>query len=131
MSTPLWVDIADALAIHEKMIAQHGGSDGLRDKGLLESALAKPQHRFRYENAAIPNLAASYAAGVILNHPFIDGNKRTGFLLAVAFIEINGLRFTAAEVDAVVQTLALAAGACTEADYATWLSQNSNPNSPR
>lgn len=124
MSEPIWMDSVDALAIHEKMIAQHGGSARLRDRGLLESALAKPLHRYHYEAAAIPELAASYAARVVLNHPFLDGNKRTGFMLAVAFIEINGWRFSASEVDAVVQTLALATGELSEADFAVWLAQN-------
>ncbi len=129
MSEPIWMDSVDALAIHEKMIAQHGGSAGLRDRGLLESALAKPLHRYYYETAAIPELAASYAAGVVLNHPFLDGNKRTGFMLAVAFIEINGWRFSASEVDAVVQTLALATGELSEADFAVWLAQNATATS--
>lgn len=125
MNEPIWLDAIDALAIHEKMIGLHGGSTGLRDKGLLEFALAKPLHRYHYEKAQIPELAASYAAGVILNHPFLDGNKRTGFMLAVAFIEVNHWRFAADEVDVVVQTLALAAGALNEADYAKWLEKNS------
>lgn len=127
MSEPIWMDLVDALAIHEKMIAQHGGSSGIRDQGLLESALARPQHRNHYESAALPELAASYATGVVLNHPFVDGNKRTGFLLAAAFLEINGWRFTAEEADAVIQTLALATGALAEAGYAAWLTANSNP----
>jgi death-on-curing protein len=99
----------------------------MRDQGLLESALAKPQHRFFYESAALPELAASYAAGVVLNHPFVDGNKRTAFVMAAAFLEINGWRFTADEADAVIQTLALAAGELAEAGYAAWLTANSNP----
>ena len=116
----------DALTIHEKMLALHGGGSGVRDQGLLESALARPQHRFAYESSAVPELAASYAAGVVLNHPFIDGNKRTGFMLAIAFIEINGWRFAASEVDAVVQTLALATGELKESAYATRLAENSS-----
>lgn len=125
MTGPIWMDYVDALAIHEKMIGQHGGSTGLRDRGLLESALAKPMHRYFYEKAIVPELAASYAAGVVLNHPFLDGNKRTGFMLAVGFIEINGWRFSADEADAVVQTLALATGDLSEHKYADWLTQNS------
>jgi death-on-curing protein len=127
MIEPIWMDLVDALAIHEKMLAQHGGGSGVRDQGLLESALAKPQHRYFYESAALPQLAASYAAGVVLNHPFIDGNKRTGFMLAAAFLEINGWRFTADEADAVIQTLALATGELNEAGYAVWLEANSRP----
>ncbi len=126
MSEPIWMDYADALTIHEKMISQHGGAAELRDKGLLESALAKLLHRYFYATATIPELAASYAAGVILNHPFIDGNKRTGFMLAMAFIEVNGWRFGADEADAVVQTLALATSDLSEADFAVWLTKNSS-----
>lgn len=125
MTEPIWMNLADALAIHEQMLAQHGGGSGVRDQGLLESALAKPQHRYFYESAPLPKLAASYAARVVLNHPFIDGNKRTGFMLAAAFIEINGWRFAADEVDAVIQTLALATGELNEAGYAAWLTANS------
>lgn len=123
---PLWMEMADALAIHEKMLALFGGLPGLRDSGLLESALARPQHLFHYAKPALPELAAAYAAGVVRNHPFLDGNKRTGFVLAAAFLEINGCRFDAPEVEVVERTLALAARAIEEADYATWLSANTN-----
>jgi len=81
MTEPIWMGLADAWAIHAMMIAQHGGGSGARDQGLLESALAKPTHRYFYEFATLPEWAASDASGVVLNHPFIDGNKRTGFML--------------------------------------------------
>lgn len=125
MKEPGWFDRTDCLAIHEAMLAQHGGLAGVRDENMLESALAKPQHNFAYGKPDMPDLAAAYAAGIVLNHPFIDGNKRTGFMTAMAFLEFNGLEFTATEVDAVLQTLALAAGALDEAGYAAWLRQNS------
>ena len=125
MKEPVWFDRTDCLAIHEAMLAQHGGLAGVRDENMLESALAKPQHNFAYGKPDLADLAAAYAAGIVLNHPFIDGNKRTGFMTAMAFLEFNGLEFTATEVDAVLQTLALAAGALDEKGYAAWLLQNS------
>ena len=124
MSEPLWMELADALAIHEKMLVLFGGLPGLRDSGLLESALARPQHLFHYGQPALPELAAAYAAGVVGNHPFLDGNKRTGFVLAAAFLEINNCTFSAPEVEVVERTLALAVRAIEEADYAAWLTAN-------
>ncbi len=125
MKEPGWFDRTDCLAIHEVMLAQHGGLAGVRDENMLESALAKPHHNFAYGKPDMPDLAVAYAAGIVLNHPFIDGNMRTGFMTAVAFLEFNGHEFTATEVDAVLQTLALAAGTLNEAGYAAWLRQNS------
>jgi len=124
MSEPLWMELADALAIHEKMLALFGGLPGLRDAGLLESALARPQQLFHYANPNLTELAAAYAAGVVRNHPFLDGNKRIGFVLAAAFLEINRCEFGASEVEVVERTLALAARAIEEADYAAWLTAN-------
>ena len=124
MKPPLWLDRADTLAIHEMMLAQHGGLAGLRDDGLHESALARPQNIFAYGSRAIEDLAASYAAGIILNHPFVDGNKRTGFLLAATFLELNGREVTASEESVVEKTLDLAAGRLNEAGYAAWLKAN-------
>jgi death-on-curing protein len=129
MKEPIWVDRDDALAIHDKMLAQHGGLAGVRDEGMLASALAKPQNRFAYESASLPEMAGSYAAGIILNHPFLDGNKRTGFMVAAAFLEFNGWTFDADEADTVERTLALASGAIGEGEYAAWLKANSKrPN---
>ncbi len=125
MKEPGWFDRTDCLAIHEAMLAQHGGLAGVRDDNMLESALAKPQHNFAYGKPDLADLAAAYAAGIVLNHPFIDGNKRTGFMTAMAFLEFNGHEFAATEVEAVLQTLALAAGALDEKGYAAWLRQNS------
>ena len=118
------MDRDDCLAIHEMMLAQHGGLPGLRDEGLLASALAKPRHRYAYTSTSLPALAASYAAGVILDHPFLDGNKPTGFMLAATFLATNGIELTAAEESVVQQTIALASGAIKEAEYASWLKQN-------
>ena len=106
------------------MLAQHGGLAGVRDEGLLESALGKPLNLIAYGSPALPELAASYAAGIILNHPFMDGNKRTGFLVAVTFLELNGLEFVASEESVVKNTVALAAGELKESGYAAWLKKN-------
>jgi death on curing protein len=114
------------LAIHDLLLAQHGGLAGVRDEGLLESALAKPRNLFTYSSPPLPQMAASYAAGVIINHPFLDGNKRTGFMLAATFLELNGMAFMASEESVVEKTLALAAGELKEAGYAAWLKVNSH-----
>ncbi len=121
MKRPVWLDRTDCLAIHEMMLAQHGGMAGVRDEGLLESALARPQNLFSYGSPTMPEMAASYAVGIILNHPFVDGNKRTGFMMAATFLELNGLVFAATEESVVEKTLALAAGELNEAGYVSWL----------
>ena len=125
MRAPVWLLKETVLALHERLLAEFGGSSGLRDEGLLESALARPQNRFAHGTPTIFDLAASYAFGLVNNHPFIDGNKRIGFAAATVFLEINGCRFQAAEADATIQTLALAAGALDEVGYSRWLQANS------
>ena len=113
------------LAAHEQSLAQFGGSGGLRDEGLLDSALHRPLNLLAYGKPSPFDLAASYAFGIIKNHPFVDGNKRTGFIAAVVFLELNGYDFRASEVDATLQTLALAAGETSEAAFSKWLKVNS------
>jgi death on curing protein len=125
MKEPRWIRREECLALHDFMISQHGGMHGIRDEGLLESALGKPQYQFAYGNPTLMDLAASYASGVVKNRPFLDGNKRTGFMLGVGFLELNGWRFHAPEADAAIRTLALAAGDMTETAYAAWLETNS------
>jgi death-on-curing protein len=125
MKKPVWLDRTDCLAIHEMMLAQHGGLTGVRDEGLLESALAKTQNLLAYGSPTLAELAASYAAGIVRNHPFLDGNKRTGFMMAATFLELNGLVFAATEESVVERTLALAAGKLKESGYAAWLKTNS------
>jgi death-on-curing protein len=122
---PTWLNREECLAIHEMMLAQHGGLAGVRDEGLLESALSKPQNLFAYGSPTLPRMAASYAAGIVLNHPFLDGNKRTGLMLAATFLEVNGMDFTATEESVVEMTLALASGALKQPGYAAWLAKNS------
>ena len=125
MKKPVWLDRTDCLAIHEMMLAQHGGPAGVRDEGLLESALAKTQNLLAYGSPTLVELAASYTAGIVRNHPFLDGNKRTGFMMAATFLELNGLVFAATEESVVERTLALAAGKLKESGYAAWLKTNS------
>lgn len=126
MKEPIWLNREDCLAIHEMMLLQHGGLAGVRDEGLLESALSRPPNLFAYGSHTLPQMAASYATGIILNHPFVDGNKRTGFMLAATFLELNGMTFTATEESVVRITLALAGGKLNQTAYAEWLSKNSN-----
>ena len=128
MKEPAWITREECLAIHDMMLAQHGGRAGVRDEGLPESALSKPQNLFAYGSPSHAELAASYASGIILNHPFVDGNKRTGFLMAAVFLETNGYLLTATEESVVENTLALAAGKLKKADYAAWMKSNSRKN---
>ena len=107
------------------MMSEYGGITGVRDENLLESALARPKQLFTYGKAGMADLAAAYAAEIVKNHPFLDGNKRTGFMLGAGFLERNGFEFSATQVDAVIRTLALAAGEISEAVYAEWLKANS------
>jgi len=125
MKEPAWITREECLAIHEMMLAQHGGLAGVRDEGLLESALSKPRNLFAYAKPAYADMAASYSSGIILNHPFLDGNKRTGFLVAAVFLEVNGYELTATEESVVENTLGLAGGTLKEKDYAAWLRKNS------
>ena len=126
MKQPVWIDERDALALHDRLLALHGGASGVRDQGLLQSALARPQQRFAYgENADLIDMATAYTAGIVRNHPFVDGNKRTGFLIGVLFLELNGYRFAATEEDATQAVLALAAGTLDEPGYTAFLRENS------
>lgn len=127
MKEPVWVLREAVRALHERLLSEFGGAAGVRDDGMLESALSRPNNRFAYGSPSIPELAAAYAFGLVRNHPFVDGNKRIGFATAVLFLELNGYHFTASEVDATVRTLALAAHDLDEAGYAAWLEANSKP----
>lgn len=121
MKEPVWVTKEIVLAIQEDLLARFGGLPGLRDDGLFESALHRPLQLFHYGAPTLFDLAAAYAHGIIANHPFMDGNKRAGFMAAYVFLGANGFEIDAAEEDVVLQTLALAAGECTEKAYARWL----------
>lgn len=124
MKEPEWVLSEVVRAAHEQSLAQFSGPSDIRDKALLDSALKNPLNLFAYGKPDHFDLAASYASGIIKNHPFIDGNKRAGFLVAVVFLELNDIRFVASEVDATLQTMALAAGEISEEAFAAWLKAN-------
>ncbi|MDQ8199620.1 type II toxin-antitoxin system death-on-curing family toxin [Pelagicoccus enzymogenes] len=125
MKEPYWFSREEVLALHEMLLADYGGGSGIRDENMLDSALAKPKQLYAYGKPRHQELAATYASGVIKNHPFVDVNKRAGFVLAVAFLERNGIPFRASEAESVIRTLARAAGELDEAGYATWLQENS------
>jgi len=127
---PLWIDERDALTLHDHLLALYGGAAGLRDRTLLESALARPRQLHAYaESPDLIDMAAAYIAGIVRNHPFIDGNKRTGFVVGVLFLEINDYLFTAREEDATQAVLGLAAGTIDEPSFAAWLRVNAKPAS--
>ena len=123
MDDPIWISEPLALAIHKRQLAEHGGLDGVRDPGLLQSALARPRHLFAYTDPTpdIPVLAAAYAFGVARNHPFIDGNKRTAAVVCEAFLELNGVTLEATDAELYPVFLDLAAGTLSEDELATWL----------
>lgn len=128
MTEPGWIDEQDALTLHDRLLALHGGAAGVRDDGLLKSALARPRQHFAYaEDAGIVQLAAIYTAGIVRNHPFVDGNKRTGFVVGILFLELNGFAFTASEEEAAQAVLALASGTMDEAGYRAFLTANATP----
>ena len=116
-----WIEQAVILAIHEEQLAEHGGATGIRDSGLLASALSRPGNLAHYTDPDAADLAASYAFGIARNHPFIDGNKRTAFVAAELFLALNGLALAAEDSDCVAQMLALAASELDEASFAAWL----------
>ena len=125
MKEPLCIDERDALILHDRLLALHGGASGLRDEGLLKSALARARQIHAYADApSIVDMAAAYTAGIVRNHPFIDGNKRTGFVVGILFLELNGHNFTAGEEGAAQAVLKLAAGTLDEAEYANFLRGN-------
>jgi len=114
-------------AIHTDQVREHGGLPGVRDEHLLESALARPQQKWRYaDRTDMPTLAAAYAFGLIQNHPYRDGNKRIGFLAVVTFLGINGHDFSATDTDVVSEFLALADGSISEEGLANWIRQHSS-----
>lgn len=125
MKEPLWIDERDTLALHDRLLALDGGAAELRDGALLKSALARPrQHHAHGSSPAIVDLAAIYTAGIVGNHPFVDGNKRTDFVVDILFLELNGYRFNASGEDAALAVLALAAGTLDEAGYGAFLRAN-------
>jgi len=123
---PIWLRKDAVLAVHDRLLAEHGGRSGIRDQGLLDSALSRAQSLFAYGKQTIFQLGSAYACGIIKNHPFIDGNKRTGFMAAYLFLARNGYELTAAEGDVVLKTLSVAEGKMTDEEYGDWLKSNSS-----
>jgi death-on-curing protein len=119
--SPKWLRVSAVLSMHDRLLAEHGGLAGVRDGGLLDSALARAGHLWHYEQPDLFVLAAAYAGGISQNHPFNDGNKRTAFTAAAAFLLINGQVVRAAEAEVVLMTTRLAEGSISDADYAAWL----------
>jgi death-on-curing protein len=125
VKAPFSVEERESLALHDWLHLLHGGAAGLRDLALLQSALARRQQRNAYGGPPdVIDLAATYTAGIVRNHPFVDGNKRTGFVIGILFMELNGYRFQASEEDAAQAVLALAAGSLDEAGYGAFLRAN-------
>jgi len=127
MSDWKWVSRAVLLLLHDESLAEHGGMTGLRDEGLLDSALGRPENLAFYGTPDIADLAASYGVGLAKNHPFIDGNKRAAFLAAGLFLMINGQRLSTTQVDATQTMLDVAAGVLDEAAFAEWIRQRIRP----
>ncbi|KQW35525.1 type II toxin-antitoxin system death-on-curing family toxin [Rhizobacter sp. Root404] len=121
----IWIDPSVIHAVHEEQLAEHGGSTGLRDAGLLESALARPLQLAAYGEPDAAALAAAYGFGLAKNHPFVDGNKRTAFVAVELFLALNGWSLTASDVDCVLAMLRLAGGESSELEFADWVRANS------
>jgi death-on-curing protein len=125
MSKPIWIEAELVLAIHDRQLVEHGGAAGLRDEALLHSALDRPKNQFGCESTDVVELAVKHAAGIVQNHPFVDGNKRTGFVVGILFLELNGYRFRASEEAAAQAILELAAGSMDEKAFCAFLGANS------
>jgi death-on-curing protein len=121
VTEPEWLTAAVVLAIHDEQLAIHGGSPGIRDAGMLESALDRPRNKWAYEAAELPELAAAYGYGMARNHPFIDGNKRTSLLAIYTFLGVNGVDFIVPEAEAAAMIMSLAAGEVSEENLARWI----------
>ena len=119
-----WVRPDALVSIHREQLAEHGGAEGVRDQGLLESALARPENIAAYEDPSAFELAAAYAYGVIRNHPFVDGNKRTAYLSTYVFLGLNRWELDADEAEAAAIMIDLAAGDVSEEEFALWLKAN-------
>jgi death-on-curing protein len=122
--TPVWIDKRALLLLHGESLAEHGGAAGLRDEGLLDSALARPVNLAAYENPDLAALAASYGVGLAKNHAFVDGNKRAVFLAVGLFLSLNGYRVKASQIEATRTMIAVAAGDLSEAGFGEWLREH-------
>ena len=129
MIEPIWMEMIDAVIIHDMELASHGGSSGMRDAGMLESALGRPRNLWVYAETPPPlaKLAAAYAFGISSNHPFVDGNKRTALVVSFAFLDTNGIAVTASQESAYATILALAASEIDEQQLTDWFAANTGP----
>jgi death-on-curing protein len=123
----IWLSRDLILAIHDEQIAEHGGAAGVRDPGLLDSALARPLNRAGYGDPDIAELAALYALAIARNHPFIDGNKRTAYVALETFLALNGVAFPVSDVEATITTLSMAAGDIDDATFIAWVRRHATP----
>jgi len=123
----VWIDAAVALAVHDEGLAEHGGASGVRDAGAFQSAMARPINLAGYGAPDAAALAAAYAFGLARNHAFVDGNKRTAYVVAELFLAVNGIRLTAGDADAILTFVALAAGDMSEEALAAWFRANTAP----
>jgi death-on-curing protein len=121
---PKWITYHQAIAIHSRELRRFGGAPGLRDEGMLQSALERPINKWQYEQASLPELAAAYAFGLAKNHAFVDGNKRIAFMAMMVFLRKNGIRFAPDQAQAASVILALAAGEVSEQSLARWIADN-------
>lgn len=129
MKEPVWIRQDVVLAMHGELLREHGGPEGVRDIGLLESALARALNIFAYseEPPSLARLAAAYAKGIVANHPFVDGNKRAAFAVSVTFLKLNAVDLTAPKEDSVLTFWRLAAGEVTQDELASWFERNTAP----
>ena len=124
MTEPVWLTVELVMAIHGEQIRVFGGPEGLRDRGLLESALDRPKNKWAYGDSDLASLASAYALGIARNHPFVDGNKRASFLALITFLGLNDVEFLVPEAEAAAAILALAAGEIEEEGLARWIRDN-------
>ena len=131
MNQPLWLDRRGLLLLHLESLAEHGGSSGMRDEGLLDSALARPRNQFLYNPSVdVAQLAAAYGFGLAKNHAFVDGNKRIAFIATALFLRLNGWRLATERLDEIQTMLNLAAGEITEGQFAAWIRANCEKRKP-
>jgi len=129
VTEPVWINENAVLSMHSEALMHHGGAEGIRDLGMLESALARPKNLFAYSDQvpSFESLAASYAKGIVANHPFVDGNKRTAFIVSATFLLLNGLKLTAPKEDRVSTFWRLADGSLSEEQLAEWFQSSTAP----
>ncbi|MHB1936307.1 MAG: type II toxin-antitoxin system death-on-curing family toxin [Acidobacteriaceae bacterium] len=128
MAPPIWMEKEEVLVVHDLQLAEHGGAEGIRDEGLLESALARPKNllAYAYDGATLTQMAAAYAFGIATSHPFIDGNKRTALVVSLTFLELNGIEISAPQEDVYLTFWLLAQAKVSEQELAAWLDRQSN-----